>query len=167
MAEPPAGHNRAEESDPGGGVPCHPSSTPLFPMAEPGHRIVEMEGYEILVGQSARDNDHLSLRVVRPGDLWLHAHGHAGSHVVVRAALPPGGLDPGDRPPTGEVPRAVVQRAAELAAWNSKARKAGGKVAVHLCRGSDVSKPRGSPPGQVRLRRFDTVRVYPRGWHAP
>jgi predicted ribosome quality control (RQC) complex YloA/Tae2 family protein len=131
-------------------------------MTEPGYRIFEMEGFEILVGRSARDNDTLSLRVARPGDLWLHAHGFAGSHVVVRPALPPGGLDPEDRLPTREVSRSVLQRAAELAAWHSKARNARGKVAVHVCRGADVSKPRGAPPGQVRLRRFDTVKVYPR-----
>ena len=131
-------------------------------MTDAGTRTIEMEGYEILVGRSARDNDTLSLRVARPGDLWLHAHGYAGSHVVVRAALPPGGLDPKDRPLTGEVPRPVVQRAAELAAWNSKARNARRKVAIHVCRGADVSKPRDAPPGQVRLRRYDSLKVYPR-----
>ncbi len=129
---------------------------------EEGFRIHEVEGFEILVGRSARDNDHLSLKVARPRDLWLHAHGFAGSHVVVRPALPEGGLDPEDRPPTGEVPRGVVERAAELAAWHSKAREARGKIAVHLCRAGEVSKPRGAPPGQVRLRRFETVKAYPR-----
>lgn len=105
------------------------------------------------MGRSARDNDRLSLRVARPRDLWLHASGYAGSHVVVRAL----------EGPTGEVPRHVMERAAELAAWHSKARGAGGKVAVHVCRGADVSKPRGAPPGQVRLKRYETVKVYARG----
>lgn len=113
---------------------------------------LELDGHEILVGRSARDNDRLTLRVARPRDLWLHAAGYAGSHVVVRALE---GV-------TGEVPRHVVERAAALAAWHSKARDAGGKVAVHVCRASDVSKPRGAPPGQVRLRRHDTMRVYAR-----
>lgn len=116
-------------------------------------RVVELDGFEILVGRSARDNDRLTLRVARPRDLWLHASGHAGSHVVVRAA----------EGNTGEVPKHVVERAAELAAWHSKAREAGGKVAVHVCRASDVSKRRGAPAGQVRLKRYDTVKVYPRG----
>jgi predicted ribosome quality control (RQC) complex YloA/Tae2 family protein len=132
------------------------------PPRDPGFRVHEAGGFEILVGRSARDNDHLSLRVARPRDLWLHAHGFAGSHVVVRPVLPPGGLDPEDRPPTGEVPRGVIERAAELAAWHSKARGARGKVAVHLCRASEVSKPRGAPSGQVQLRRHETVKVYPR-----
>ena len=122
-------------------------------MADEGVLSVELDGYEILVGRSARANDRLTLREARPRDLWLHAAGYAGSHVLVRAI---GG-------PTGDVPRHVQERAAELAAWHSKARDAGGKVAVHVCRASDVSKPRGAPPGQVRLRRYETLRVYARG----
>jgi predicted ribosome quality control (RQC) complex YloA/Tae2 family protein len=133
-------------------------------MNDPGYRAHTVDGYEILVGRSARDNDRLSLRVARPRDLWLHAHGFAGSHVVVRPALPDDARDEGDRPATAEVPKPVVERAAELAAWHSKARNARGKVAVHLCRAEDVSKPRGAPVGQVRLRRHDTVKVYPRDW---
>ena len=108
----------------------------------------ESEGYEILVGQSARDNDQLTFKVAAPQDLWLHVSGTPGSHVVVRN---PGG---------GEVPRPVVKRAAELAAFHSKARAAGGKVSVHVCRACDVRKPRGARPGTVELRRYDEVKVY-------
>jgi predicted ribosome quality control (RQC) complex YloA/Tae2 family protein len=57
----------------------------------------------------------------------------------------------------------VLIRAAELAAWHSKARGAKGKVEVHVCRVADVSKPRGFDRGQVLLRRWDSVKVYPRG----
>lgn len=110
-----------------------------------------MEGFEILVGKSARDNDELSIRVAKPHDLWLHAAGHAGSHVVVRN---PDRLD--------RLPREVVETAAALAAWHSQARDMRGKVEVHLCQASDVRKPRGFPPGRVQLRRWESVRVYPR-----
>jgi predicted ribosome quality control (RQC) complex YloA/Tae2 family protein len=61
-----------------------------------------------------------------------------------------------------ELPRPVLERAAELAAWHSKSRGARGKVEVHVCRVADVSKPRGFAPGEVRLRRWDAVRAYPR-----
>jgi predicted ribosome quality control (RQC) complex YloA/Tae2 family protein len=67
--------------------------------------------------------------------------------------------NPDDLP---ELPRPVLERAAALAAWHSKARGARGKVEVHVCRVADVSKPRRSPPGQVRLRRWSTIRVYAR-----
>jgi predicted ribosome quality control (RQC) complex YloA/Tae2 family protein len=116
---------------------------------DPAYRLIEFESFEILVGRSARDNDYLTFKVGRPRDLWLHAHGFAGSHVVIRA--------PDDG---GAVPRTVIERAASLAAWHSKARAARGKVAVHVARVADVSKPRGAPAGQVNVRRFDTVKAY-------
>jgi predicted ribosome quality control (RQC) complex YloA/Tae2 family protein len=109
-----------------------------------------MDGHEIVVGLSARTNDWLSLREASPRDLWLHAAGVPGSHVIIRQR-------------DDDIPQPVVRRAAELAAFHSKARKAGGKVEVHVCRAADVSKPRGSPAGTVRLRRFDSLKVYPRG----
>lgn len=118
---------------------------------EPAYRTVqEMDGCEILVGKAAVDNDILTFRVARPSDWWLHAGGYAGSHVVVRAV-------DGD-----DVPRHVLERAAELAAYHSKARDARGKIAVHLCRAGDVRKRPGAPAGQVELKRYDTLKVYPR-----
>lgn len=115
-------------------------------------RVHEVDGFTVLVGRSARDNDTLSLRIARPRDLWFHAAGVPGSHVVVR------------RPESGEeIPRGVMERAAQLAAWHSGARNARGKVPVHWCAASELSKPRGAPPGQLRLGRHETLRVYPRG----
>ena len=110
-----------------------------------------VDGYEILVGRSASDNDRLTFKVAAPQDVWLHVGGGTpGSHVVVRAH-------------GGEVPKHVVRRAAELAAKHSKAGKATGKVDVHVCRACDVRKPRGAKPGSVELRRFDSLKVYPGG----
>lgn len=117
-----------------------------------GVRSFDADGFEILVGKAARDNDRLTFRIARPDDLWLHAAGYAGSHVLVRAI---DGV-------TGDVPPAVLQRAAELAVWFSKAREAGGKVPVHVCRARDVSRRRGAPAGQVGIRAYETVRVYSR-----
>ena len=117
-----------------------------------GWRVVGVEGFEILVGEGARENDELTFRVAEPQDLWLHVSGCPGSHVVIRN---PDGLP--------ALPRPVVERAAELAAYHSKARNAGGKVEVHVCRVSDVCKRRGAPAGEVALRRWDAIRVYPRG----
>ena len=119
-----------------------------------GHRTVEIEGFTILVGKGDAENDHLTFGVAEPHDLWLHVAGPAGSHVVVRNP---------DQLPENEVPRAVVERAAELAAWHSKGRGARGKVEVHLCRVADVSKPRGFAPGEVLLRTWRAVKVYPKG----
>lgn len=118
-------------------------------MADPW-RTYDSGGYEVLVGRDAAGNEELTLRHADPADGWLHVAGHAGSHVVIRN---PGG---------GPIPKEVVMEAARIAAWFSEARGARGKVAVHWCRAADVSKRRGAPRGQVVLRRWEVVRVYPR-----
>lgn len=116
------------------------------------YRTVPHDGFEILVGRGARENDTLTFGVAEPHDFWLHVAGYTGSHVVVR--------NPEE---LAELPRPVAQRAAELAAWHSKARNARGKVEVHLCRVADVRKPRGFPAGKVELRRWESLKAYARG----
>ena len=117
-----------------------------------GHRALTIAGFEVLIGKGDRDNDALTFGVGQPLDLWLHVAGAPGSHVIVRN---PDKLD--------ELPREVVTRAAELAAYHSKARAARGKLDVHVCRVCDVRKRRGAPAGEVQLKRWDTLRVYARG----
>jgi predicted ribosome quality control (RQC) complex YloA/Tae2 family protein len=112
-------------------------------------RFVSPDGWVILVGRTAEDNDVLSLKLASPRDFWLHVSGDSGSHVVIRN--PEGAVRP---------PRETVRYAAGLAAGYSKARH-GGQVSVHLATCADVSKPRGLPPGKVQLRRFTTVRTAP------
>ena len=112
------------------------------------YRTIVVDGHEILIGRGDQENDVLTFEIAAPEDLWLHvAGGVAGSHVVVRnptnlATLPPN----------------VVERAAALAAWHSKARGRA-RVEVHLCRVADVHKRRGAPAGEVELRRWDRMRV--------
>ncbi len=117
-----------------------------------GWRSLTIEGFEVLVGRGDRDNDELTFGVGEPLDAWLHVSGVPGSHVIVR-----------NPDKLAELPRAVLQRAAELAAWHSKARAAKGKLEVHVCRVADVRKRRGAPPGEVQLERWKALRVYARG----
>jgi len=113
------------------------------------YRTFQVDGFVVLVGRADEDNDHLTFRVAEPRDLWLHVGGGtAGSHVVVRN---PEGL---------EVPRPVIERAAALAAWYSKARAAR-RVEVVYCQASEVRKPRGAPAGLVELGRHQSIRVQP------
>ena len=113
------------------------------------YRTIVVGGFEILVGRGDEDNEVLTFQVAEPHDLWLHVGGGTpGSHVVVR------------NPSKGEVPREVVEAAAAAAAWYSKARAAA-RVEVHVCRASDVSKPRGAPLGMVELARWKSVKVKP------
>ena len=112
-------------------------------------RYQSSDGHEILVGRAARDNDHLTFRVARPHDLWLHAADYPGSHVVVR------------NPTRADVPHRTIVEAAQLAAYFSQA-KQDAKVDVHYTARKFLSKPKGGAPGLVRMSSFRTITVEPR-----
>jgi predicted ribosome quality control (RQC) complex YloA/Tae2 family protein len=96
------------------------------------------------VGRSAADNDALTLRYAGKDDLWLHVRGRKGSHVVVP-------LGRGEEP-TSE----LLIDAAHLAAHFSDARD-DTDVEVSWTRRRYVQKPRGAPPGSVRLLKEKTI----------
>ena len=112
-------------------------------------RFRSTDGYEILVGKKAKDNDFLTFRIARSLDLWLHAADYPGSHVVVRHT---------DRK---EIPQATLIEAAELAAFYSDAREQP-KAAVNYTQKKFVNKPKGAAPGLVSLASFKTILVRPR-----
>lgn len=114
--------------------------------ALPYRRFEALDGSAVLVGRSAADNDQLTFRHGRPGDLWLHARDVPGSHVLLR---PPAGRDP-----DGE----AMLDAATLAAWHSQAR---GETTIDVTwtERKHVRKPRGAPPGRVTLARGRTIPV--------
>jgi predicted ribosome quality control (RQC) complex YloA/Tae2 family protein len=107
------------------------------------------DGYEILVGRAARDNDHLTFRIARPYDLWLHAADYPGSHVVVR------------NPTRADIPHRTIIEAAQLAAAFSQAKR-DTKVDVHYTQRKFLSKPKGAAPGLVRMSSFRSIAVEPR-----
>ena len=112
-------------------------------------RFLSPDGFTVLVGKTAEENDLLSTKLTQPLDFWFHLAGDSGSHVLVRN---PEHLE--------RLPKPTELFAAALAAGYSKARNAG-RVAVHMARGADVSKRRGQPPGEVTLERYITVMVKP------
>ena len=116
----------------------------------PGTRsYLSSDGFEILVGRTARDNDYLTFKVAKPNDLWLHTGDYSGSHVVVRNAT------------RKDVPHRTLVEAAQLAAQFSQARK-DPKVDVHYTQRKFVSKPKGAVPGLVRMMRFKNITVEPK-----
>jgi predicted ribosome quality control (RQC) complex YloA/Tae2 family protein len=112
-------------------------------------RYLSADGLEILVGRTSNDNDHLTFKIAKPGDLWLHAADYGGSHVVVRNST------------RKEIPPRTLIEAAQLAAYFSQAKK-DPKVDVHYTERKFVSKPKKSKPGLVRLQRFRNITVEPK-----
>ncbi len=113
------------------------------------YRTILVEGFEVLVGRGSDENDELTFAVAEPDDVWMHVgDGTPGSHVVVK------------NPGKGEVPRQVLETAAAITAWYSKARGAP-KVGVDYCKAKNVSKPRGAPAGLVEITGEKTLRVKP------
>jgi predicted ribosome quality control (RQC) complex YloA/Tae2 family protein len=111
-------------------------------------RYLSSDGYEILVGRAARDNDNLTFKIAKPSDLWLHAADYPGSHVIVR------------NPTRKEIPHRTLIEAAQLAAYFSQASK-DPKVDVHYTERKFLSKPKGSAAGLVRMSRFKNIVVKP------
>ena len=53
------------------------------PANKPRH-FYSQDGYLILVGRNRRQNDQLTNRMANPDDIWMHAKGIPGSHVIIR-----------------------------------------------------------------------------------
>ncbi len=114
------------------------------------YRVFDLgEGYTLYVGKSAADNDELTMRFARPNDLWFHARGASGSHCVLR-------LEKGDRPP-----KYIIERAASVAAYYSKARNAKYTPVAYTFK-KYVRKPKGANQGAVTMAREDVVMVTPK-----
>jgi len=108
-----------------------------------------LDGWEILVGKNARDNDELTRKIARPADFWFHAQGTTGSHVVVR--------NPGK---TTALPGVIRTKVAGLAAFFSKA-KHSTVVPVIFTQCRFVTKPRRAAPGEVAVRNEKSLLVEP------
>ncbi len=98
------------------------------------------DGISILVGKTAKDNDHLTFKVGKPDDLWLHARGTPGSHVIVK-------LEKG-----ATIPHDTLKDAATLTLWFSDLRKSGKGEVIYTLR-KFVKKAKGQKPGAVHVTR--------------
>ena len=107
------------------------------------------DGFEILIGKGAKENDFLTFRIAKSFDLWLHAADYPGSHVVVR------------NPNRKEIPQKTLIEAAQVAAFYSQA-KTQAKVAVHYTQKKIVNKPKGAALGLASLASFKTILVEPK-----
>lgn len=105
-------------------------------------------GYTILVGKNSVNNDLLTQKHAAKNDIWLHARGLAGSHVVIKTK------------PGQTVPVDVLEYAASLAAYFSKGRT-DSLCPVIYTEKKYVRKPKGAAAGQVLVEKENTLLVKP------
>jgi predicted ribosome quality control (RQC) complex YloA/Tae2 family protein len=116
--------------------------------AQPFHEFI-FQGFKIWVGKDARSNDELTLKHTFKEDLWLHAKDVPGSHVIIK-------YQSGKK-----FPKDVIERAAELAAYNSK-RKTESLCPVAFTPKKFVRKRKGDPAGAVVVEREEVILVEPK-----
>jgi predicted ribosome quality control (RQC) complex YloA/Tae2 family protein len=108
-------------------------------------RFTAADGDVILVGGSAKGNERVTFDLGTGLDLWLHARGIPGAHVIVKL---------NGREPSGE----TLLEAARLAAAFSQARGSV-KVPVDYTLQRFVKKVKGGPTGLVTYSQEKTLRV--------
>jgi len=106
------------------------------------------DGFTVLVGRNNKENDYLTHHLAKPEDLWFHASGMPGSHVILKRK--------GKSAPS----RKAIEEAASVAAYFSKGRTSSG-VPVIYTEKKYVHKPRGSRPGTATCAREKFLMVTP------
>jgi predicted ribosome quality control (RQC) complex YloA/Tae2 family protein len=96
-----------------------------------------IDDFVVFQGKNAEANDFLTLELASEDDIWMHAKGVPGSHVLIKVS---------DKLPTLE----VIKKAAQIAADNSKG-NSGSEVTVVYCKRRFVHKRPGMNPGQVEV----------------
>ena len=114
------------------------------------NRLLLKQQWEILIGKSAENNDLLTFKYARKYDIWLHAQGVSGSHVVIRVP------DKSQKPPMD-----IIEQAASAAAFFSSAKNSS-TVAVNYTEVRYVRKPRKAPPGTALISYAKTIFVEPK-----
>jgi predicted ribosome quality control (RQC) complex YloA/Tae2 family protein len=112
----------------------------------------EIDGYQVWVGKNSKANDELTQKYAHKEDIWLHARGVAGSHVIIKKQ--------GNKP----VPLQIIEKVAGLAAYYSKAKSDTLCPVIYTSR-KYIRKPKGSAPGQVMVDREEVLIVPPASPH--
>jgi predicted ribosome quality control (RQC) complex YloA/Tae2 family protein len=123
---------KGKPTPPGGGVPLH---------------IQSHDGFTLLVGKNSRQNEEVTFHQAAPNDIWLHARGVPGAHVIIKAA----GRD---------IPRSTIDQAAALAAYYSQGRGST-SVPVDYTLQRHVHHMKNGGPGMVTYEREKTVFATP------
>jgi predicted ribosome quality control (RQC) complex YloA/Tae2 family protein len=125
-----------------GYVPKPPRSKPI-PLAP--LQVTSADGFTIWVGRNSWQNEEVTFKMGSARDLWLHADGVPGAHVIVRTE-------------GSEVPESTLVQAAQLAASHSAARGISSVRVAYTLR-QNVRRARSGRPGQVYLTGHKTLVV--------
>ncbi|MEN2983891.1 MAG: NFACT RNA binding domain-containing protein [Dictyoglomaceae bacterium] len=107
-----------------------------------------LEGYEIYVGKNNKQNDYVTFSIAGPEDLWFHARGIPGAHVVLKLKS------------KEEIPFEIIEKTAELAGYFSKGKNSN-YVAIDYTKRKYVQKPKEGKPGFVIYKNEKTIFVKP------
>ena len=113
----------------------------------PFRRFCSADGLPVFVGRNAHENDELTFGLAKSEDLWLHARGAPGSHVIVR-------LEKGQ-----EAPPETLRDAATLALLYSDLKKSGKGEVIYTKR-KWVKKAKGQAPGAVQVTQEQSLYVH-------
>jgi predicted ribosome quality control (RQC) complex YloA/Tae2 family protein len=112
----------------------------------PNFKKIIIDDFVVYQGKDATSNDYVTLELGNdPNDIFLHAKGVPGSHVIIKVK---------DKIPTKD----VIQKAAQIAAKNSKSKEE--RVKVVYCKKKFVTKEKGSNPGQVKLDYINSDEIF-------
>ncbi|MBO8220542.1 Rqc2 family fibronectin-binding protein [Prochlorococcus marinus] len=100
-------------------------------------------GLKLQVGRNMRQNDLITFKFSKKGDLWFHAQESPGSHVVLKSS-------------TQAASEQDLQIAADLAALFSKAKR-NIKVPINLVKVKDLQKIKKGGPGCVSFKNGEII----------
>ena len=112
-------------------------------------QVTTEDGWTIMAGKNNRQNDMLTMKIAKGNDIWLHAKGIPGSHVIIRN---PQALE------ISSIPYKTLHKGASLAAHYSKGKNSS-HVPVDYTFVKYVKKPKGAKPGMVIYHGEKTLSV--------
>lgn len=96
----------------------------------------EIEGWTLIVGRTAAENDELLRHFVKGQDMWLHTRDYAGGYVFIKARK------------EKSVPLEILLYAGNLAVYHSKARK-NGSADLYYTQVKYLRRAKNGPKGLV------------------
>lgn len=114
---------------------------------KPNFQTLKIGDFDAFRGRDAEANEFVTFQKSDDDDLWFHAKGIQGSHLILKC---------NDNLPTPD----VIKQAAELVAKNSKATSK--EVKVVYCKKKFVTKKSGDPLGKVQVdeKNSEEITVY-------